>query len=428
MREEVELREKALLVGVDSSKEEDFAHTMEELGSLAEACNMQVVGIITQKMDVINKALYIGSGKVQEVKEYAEECEADIIIFDNVLSPSQIRNLDKELDRPILDRTALILEIFSQRAQTREAKLQVETAKLQYYLPRLTGMGHALSRQGGTSGSMSSRGAGEKKIELDRRKIEKRISELKRELEEVAKDRQTQRKRRELSRTPQVALVGYTNAGKSTIMNRLVEKYGAKPEKQVLEQDMLFATLDTSVRLIEAENNISFFLSDTVGFIHKLPHGLVKAFRSTLEEVRHADLLVQVIDYSDQNYRNHLEVTADTLKELEAGDIPMIYVYNKAELCRNDLPYIRGNQIFMSARTGAGLDNLIEMIQNMVYADHIDSTFLIPYEKGGVTSYFMDHATVFSQDYEESGVRLHVNCHRQDAEKYKEYKVGELYG
>ncbi|MCQ2754897.1 MAG: GTPase HflX, partial [bacterium] len=327
---EIEL-ENVIIVGVDCGEVDDFNHSMNELKALAEACNKNVVGCITQKMEGVNKAFYIGSGKVEEVKEMAQHFGAGEIIFDNTLTPSQIRNLGREIELPILDRNNLILDIFAIRAKTKEAKLQVETARLQYMLPRLVGMHEALSRQGGASGSMSNKGTGEKKLELDRRKIEHRISELGKELNEIAGNRMTQRKRRSESAIPQVSLVGYTNAGKSTIMNRLIEKYGSAENKMVFEKDMLFATLETSVRHIETGDHKSFFLADTVGFIHRLPHGLVKAFQSTLEEVKYADLLIQVVDYSDDNYKQHMEVTAETLKELGAGDIPQIIVYNKSD-------------------------------------------------------------------------------------------------
>lgn len=427
MKEEVferEEKERALLVGVDTGEEQDFERCMAELGSLAEACNMEVVGLITQKMEGPNKAYYIGTGKVAEVKEFAAECEADIVIFDNALSPSQIRNLQDAIDMPILDRTTLILDIFAIRAQTREAKLQVETARLQYLLPRLVGMHEALSRQGGASGSMSNKGTGEKKLELDRRKIEHRISELKRELEAVERDRHTQRKKRRNSRIPQVALVGYTNAGKSTILNQMVEQFTGNEEKKVLQKDMLFATLETAVRSIETGDNKPFFLVDTVGFIHKLPHGLVKAFHSTLEEVQYADLLVQIVDFSDEQYRQQMEVTKQTLDELGAGNIPMIYVYNKADKAGMEaLPKVTGHQIYMSAVNGVGIPELAELIKSKVYADHINCTFVIPYSKGGVASYFMENATVLEQSYEADGIKLTVNCHKQDVEKYREYLV-----
>lgn len=426
MREENEeiLQEKVLLVGVDTGEEDDFERSMEELKSLAEACNKQVVGIITQKMESVNKALYIGTGKTGEVKEFAAECEAQEIVFDNALSPSQIRNLGRELELPILDRTNLILDIFAIRAQTREAKLQVETARLQYMLPRLVGMHEALSRQGGASGSMSNKGTGEKKLELDRRKIEHRISELKNELEEIARSRVTQRKRRSMSRIPQVALVGYTNAGKSTVLNHMVNRYGECPQKTVMEKDMLFATLETSVRSIETGDHKPFFLVDTVGFIHKLPHGLIKAFQSTLEEVRYADLLVQVVDFSDENYRQQMEVTAQTLKELDAGDIPMIIVYNKADKCHMDeLPKVRGNQIYMSASKDMGIKELTDLIKSIVYADNVDCFFLIPYDRGSDASWLMENGTVLEKEYREDGLWLHINCRSQDAAKYDIFKT-----
>jgi len=427
MREEILGRElpAALLVGVDTGEVRDFDRSMQELKSLAEAAERRVVGIITQRLEAVNKALYIGSGKVEEVKEFAMECGAEEVIFDNTLSPSQVRNLGRELDLPVFDRTNLILDIFALRAQTREAKLQVETARLQYMLPRLVGLHEALSRQGGASGSMSNKGTGEKKLELDRRKIEHRITELKKELEEVSKSRETQRKRRSSSRIPQVALVGYTNAGKSTVLNHMLSRFGESPEKKVLEKDMLFATLETSVRTIDTGDNKPFFLVDTVGFIDRLPHGLVKAFRSTLEEVKYADLLLHVVDFSDENYRQQMEVTEQTLKELEAGDIPRIVVYNKADKGRlaEQLPMVRESQIYMSAVNDVGIPELAELVKGTVYAGCADHNFLIPYTEGAVASYFMENATVLETEYVAEGIRIRVNCHMQDAEKYRRYLV-----
>lgn len=417
--------EKALLVGVDLS-EEDFESSMQELQSLAKACQMQPVGIMTQRLQTVNKALYVGSGKVVEIREFAEETEADIIIFDNALSPSQLKNLQKELHRPILDRTALILDIFSKRARTREAKLQVETARLQYLLPRLAGMHEALTRQGGTSGSMSSRGAGEKKLELDRRHIEHRMHELRKELENISRERQTQRKRRQESTIPKVALVGYTNAGKSTILNAMVDKYVKDEEKKVLEKDMLFATLETTVRRIAPEDNQDFLLSDTVGFIHKLPHGLVKAFRSTLEEVKEADLLLHVIDCSDENYRHHMQVTEETLRELEAGGIPVIYVFNKADLCQEpmEIPKVVGeHKIYLSAKEEKSIEALTGLIVKTVYQSRRTAEFLIPYSQGTTVSYLMEHAMVKEADYREEGVYLSVVCDKADEERLGKYKV-----
>lgn len=413
---------KVLLVGVDTGENADFDHSMEELKSLAEAAYKQVAGIVLQRMETVNKAFYIGTGKVEEVREYAARCEAEEIIFDNALSPSQVRNLEKELKLTILDRTNLILDIFAIRAKTKEAKLQVESAKLQYMLPRLTGMRENLSRQAGTGGSMSNKGAGETKLELDRRKIEHRIAMLRKELETMAQNRETTRKKRGRSGIPQVALVGYTNAGKSTILNRMVELWGVKNEekaKTVLEKDMLFATLDTNVRSIHTGDNKPFFLVDTVGFIDKLPHGLIKAFRSTLEEVKYADLIVQVVDFSDEHYRQHMEVTAETLRDLGAGDIPKIVVYNKVDKCRTEkIPYRKERQLYMAAAAGCGLQELTELIKECVYADRVNMEFMIPYDKGNLLSYFRENATVLSQEFCEEGVRLFVNCHKGDADKY----------
>jgi GTP-binding protein HflX len=422
MREEERIQKRVLLVGVDTGEEQDFEHSMDELKSLAEAADKKPVGVIVQRMESVNKALYIGSGKVGEVREYAGMCEAEEVIFDNALSPSQIRNLARELELTVIDRTNLILDIFAIRARTREAKLQVEMARLQYMLPRLVGMRENLSRQGGTGGSMSNKGAGETKLELDRRKIEHRLSELKKELETVSKNRETMRKRRKSSRVPQVALVGYTNAGKSTIMNRMVELYGENDEKLVLEKDMLFATLETNVRHIHTGDNKPFFLSDTVGFIHKLPHGLIKAFQSTLEEVRYADLLVQVVDFSDEHYREQMQVTEETLAELGAGGIPQIIVCNKADKCEMEqLPQINGDRIYMAAVQNSSIVELAEMIKERVYADLVDAKFLIPYEKGAVASYLMENAVVREKDFCEEGILLKVNCYKSDADKYMRY-------
>lgn len=422
-----ESRERVLLVCVDDgTRKEDFDSSIEELKSLAKACYMEPVGVVTQKLEGINKGLYIGTGKVKEVKEAVSLLEAVLVIFDDTLTPSQLRNLQEELGVPILDRTSLILDIFETRARTREAKLQVESAKLKYLLPRLVGMHKALTRQGGTSGSMSSRGAGEKKLELDRRRIEHRISELSRELEEVVKERQVQRKKRLEAREPLVALVGYTNAGKSTIMNGMIELYGMDQEKKVLEKDMLFATLDTTVRHIRTGNNKDFLLSDTVGFLHRLPHSLIKAFHSTLEEVLNADLLLQVVDYSDSLYREQMDTTWQALKELGTGGIPMITVFNKADRLEEPVGYpkiVGEDKIYLSAKEPESLALLTKMILDKIYAEYTLAEFLIPYEKGQIASYFMEHSHMVCQEYGEKGIRITTKCHMADKDKYKIYLI-----
>lgn len=421
--------ERALIVGVNINGEKKssaaFGLAMDEMVSLVKACDMQPVGRIEQNMERANTATYIGAGKVQEVRETAAQLEADLVVFDNGLSPIQLRNLQRELDCPVIDRTTLILEIFSTRAQTREAKLQVEVARLQYMLPRLVGLHAALSRQGGASGAMSNKGAGEKKLELDRRRLEQRLTRMKRELEDISGERRTQRKKRAESGLPRVTLVGYTNAGKSTVMNMLLSAYVDKEEKRVLEKDMLFATLDTTVRRIAPPDKNAFLLSDTVGFISNLPHSLVKAFRSTLEEVKEADLLLQIIDYSDENHREHMRVTADTLRELGAGNVPMLYVYNKADLCgMGTFATVQGDdKIYMSAKSQNGIDALLTLITGKLSGGYRDCKLLLPYQRGDLVSYLKENAVVFATEYREEGVYLEANVTVKDTGKLQAYLV-----
>lgn len=435
--------EKAFLVGVNLNDGEDYLLSLEELDALAQACDMEVVGIAEQTLPEVHKAYYIGTGKVDEVKEMAMDCGADVIIFDNSLSPMQLRNLQERLEKPVLDRSTLILDIFAGRARSREAKLQVEVARLQYMLPRLVGLHAALSRQGGGTGSLSNKGAGEKKLELDRRVLERRLTQLRRELKEVGEERQTQRKRRAGSGMPRVALVGYTNAGKSTLLNAMLDLYGSDEtdveEKKVMEKDMLFATLDTTVRKIAADNHHAFLLSDTVGFIHKLPHNLVEAFHSTLEEAKEASLLLQVVDYSDPHYKEQIAVTNQTLWELGADGIPMIYVYNKADLVSPDkipgmagaepeqvtaaLPQVTENSIYLSAKERIGMEELIGLIEKKLAGGYLECTLLIPYTDGRVVSYLNENGVVSRTEYLEEGVKMWVNCRMEDYYFYQKYHV-----
>ncbi len=416
--------EKAFLVGVDLNDGTNFDLSMKELKSLAEACEMEVVGFSTQALEKTINATYIGSGKVEEVKNAAKTLEADIVIFDNSLTPIQLRNLQDEIEMPVMDRTSLILEIFATRAKTKEAKLQVEVARLQYMLPRLVGLHDALSRQGGGSGAMSNKGAGETKLELDRRRLEHRLTSMKKELEEISGERKIQRQKRAQSNIPRVALVGYTNAGKSTIMNRLLALNEADEEKQVFEKNMLFATLDTTVRRIDLPDRNPFLLSDTVGFISQLPHSLVKAFRSTLEEATEADLLVQVVDYSDENHKDYIEVTLQTLKELDATDIPMITVFNKADKTGMEEAAIQGDdKIYMSAKNPDHLQKLIDLIEGKLSGGYEECTFLFPYKRGDLVSYMNEQAVVHSTEYLGNGVKIVATVKKQDAAKYAEYKV-----
>lgn len=423
--EEKEL--KAVLVGLNTGNESEMEDSMEELKNLAEALNMKVVLTAIQTLDHPVASTYIGSGKAEEVSNACETLEADYCIFEDTLSPAQLKNLQKIIKVKIMDRTGLILEIFSRRAQTREAKLQVESANLSYMLPRLIGMWEAIGRQGGASGSKSSKGIGETQLELDRRWIKKRQMQLRKELEEVEHDRSVQRARREKSQLPLVALVGYTNAGKSTIMNRFVAKTEGGEEKKVFEKDMLFATLDTSVRRIATGDRKDFLLSDTVGFVNKLPHSLVKAFRSTLDEIKYADLLVEVVDYSDEKCDEQMRVTLETLKELGAEKIPIIHVMNKADKCDNNVkyPHIKDDKIFMSALDESGINDLLSMIRERVYGSNRVVEFLIPYDKGAVVSELNEKASIIEQDYRSEGTYIKADVTSEIAGRYQMYMLNE---
>lgn len=417
-----ELLQRAVLVGVNLGNEDDFAYSMEELTNLAEACDVEVIGQVTQNLQRVNPSHYIGKGKIEEVAAYVNEVDANMVIFNDELSPSQIRNLEADLDCKVIDRTILILDIFAQRAKTKEAQLQVEVAHLQYMMPRLIGLRESLGRQSGGVGTKN-KGVGEKKLELDRRKIEEQISVLNKDLEALVAQRQTQRKQRKKNKIPVVALVGYTNAGKSTTMNAMLEIYNGTEEKQVFEKDMLFATLETSVRNIDLPDNKSFLLTDTVGFVSKLPHHLVKAFRSTLEEVAEADLLVHVVDYANPNYEQLIDITNETLKKIGVENIPTIYAYNKSDMVDVEIPKVQEDRVYLSAKKHIGMEELVEMIRSHIYKEYTKCEMLIPYDQGQVVSYFNNHAHVLSTSYENEGTKLEVECKTSDYEKYKCFAI-----
>lgn len=415
------MERKGIVVGININNENGFEESMVELKNLCMACDIEVIGELIQNSKQINKAHYIGSGKLDELKSVVNSEEVDIVIFNNELSSSQLRNIEKAIECEVIDRTALILSIFAERAKTKEAKLQVEVARLQYLLPRLIGANENLGRQSGGVGTKN-KGTGEKKLELDRRKIEAKIVALNRELEELKHQRKTQRNLRRKSSVPQIALVGYTNAGKSSIMNSMIDIFKDSEEKKVFEKDMLFATLETSIRSIKLDDNKKILLSDTVGFVSNLPHNLIKAFRSTLEEVCQADLLLHVVDISNPDYKHHLKVTNETLKEIGAESVPMIYVYNKIDLVNDYL--IEKNGVFISAKKNLGIDKLVETIATKVFNNYINCNMFIPYDKGNLLSYLNDNARVINRKYRNDGTELSIECSNIDYEKYKEYVIG----
>ena len=397
-----EVRDKVVLVGLNSpvlKKEENADEdTMEELSALVETAGGETVGIVLQNRPAPDPRTFIGEGKAAEVQLYCENTGATMVIFDNDLSPSQMRVLTELLGVQVLARCGLILDIFAQRAKTKEGRLQVELAQYQYLLPRLTGMWTHLERQAGTSGRgpIGSKGPGETQLETDRRHIRRKIDKLRADLEEVRRVRATQRQRRQKNEIPVVAIVGYTNAGKSTLLNHLT---GA----DIPANDRLFDTLDTTSRLLTVSDTLDVVISDTVGFIRKLPHQLVEAFKATLEELEYADLLLHVIDVSNPEWQQQAQVVENLILELGAGELPRIDVFNKCDCIPAGEIMPHGRDICaISARTGEGVDELLKMIGERLDAGSRRVTLHIPYDKGGVLDQLYREAKVEDVAYGET--------------------------
>jgi len=417
--------ESVIIAGLNNSQT-SFEYSMNELAELVKANNMEVKDKLVQNLDRPNAATYFGKGKVEELAEAARAADVHTIVTNDELSPSQIRNLEAATGARLLDRTALILEIFAKRAQSKEAKLQVEIAQLKYRLPRLrTSANQSLDQQTGAGGgSFTNRGSGETKLEMNRRTIENSIAHLRGELDEINKSAVTRRQQRIKNEMPMVALVGYTNAGKSTVMNGLVRNYGVDEDKQVFEKDMLFATLDTSVRRLTLSDQKEFLLSDTVGFVSKLPHNLVESFKSTLAEASQADLLLQVIDYSDPHHQEMMKTTADTLEAIGIKDIPMINIFNKADKMEISYPTMEGeNQIIMSAIQPESLDMLTDLIKKVIFKDFVTTTLLIPFTEGNVVAYLNEKANVINTDYVANGTQIEVELSTNDYKRYAKYEL-----
>lgn len=421
----MEEKQKVLLVGVNLNDEFYFFKSMSELEELVKSCQMLPIGSVVQNLKEINSAFYVGSGKLEEIKDKINELHPDLVVFNNELSPSQLKNLELKLDIQILDRTSIILNIFALRAKTNEAKMQVEISKLRYMLPRLSGLHLSLGRQGGGSG-FSNKGSGEKQIELDRRIIEDRISKLNKELSEIETRRNIQRRKRSDSEIPLVSLVGYTNAGKSTLLNTLVDLSLSDESKKVYEEDMLFATLETSIRKIKIKDGKEFLLSDTVGFIRELPHMLIKAFRSTLDEVKNSDLLLHVVDFSNEEYEENIRVTNSTLKEIGADNIPVIYVFNKCDEVNDiKLPYVDGNKVYISAKNNIGINELINVISNNIFKEYVTCKMEIPFKRGDIVSYLKEKYDFISTQYTNDGTLIEICLNKKDYGKYKNYIIEE---
>lgn len=422
--------EKALLVGLNITTnvkkvdDIDINESMEELKELAKAAGAEVVGSIIQNRPAREAAFYIGKGKVEEIRAYCESLDATVVIFNDELSGAQIRNIEELVQRKVIDRTTLILDIFAQRALSKEGKLQVELAQLKYRMPRLYGMGGEMSRTGAGIGT---RGPGEQKLEVDKRHILNKMADIRQELRDVKKNRDTQRAQRLKSNIPIVALVGYTNAGKSTLLNELIKTHkDYSVEKEVLSKDMLFATLDVTLRKALLPNKREFLVVDTVGFVSKLPHDLVEAFKATLEEVHYADLIVHVVDATNDSFEIQESTTKNVLKELDANDKPTIMAYNKIDRLDLDIyPKNQENTVYISAKQGINMDKLIDMIQNALMENTYKVNLLLPYDKGDVFNKLKNKYNIEKFEYVENGIELTVDLDEEDYNMYKSYIINE---
>ncbi len=405
--------DRALLVSVDTG-DFDAESSLSELFELTESAGAEPVASISQKLERPDTATCVGSGKLIEIKEFCEAEEIDLIIFDCELTPTQIRNIEAETDVRVVDRTTLILDIFSQRARSKEGKLQVELAQLKYALPRLTGKGIALSRLGGGIGT---RGPGETKLETDKRHIRRRMETVKAQLKEVENHRNELRRRREKNSVITVAIVGYTNAGKSTLMNYLTEA-------GVLAEDKLFATLDPTSRSLKLPQGVTVMLIDTVGFVRRLPHHLVEAFKSTLEEAAKADIILNVCDASDEEAALHLEVTRDILKELGCGETPIISVLNKCDLLESqtiDIDF--GTSVKISAKTGEGIEKLLVAIEDNLPVRVKKVKMLVPFSKASLIAEIRQTATLLSEEYTAEGILAEAIIDEKFWHKVRDYAL-----
>lgn len=398
-----ERRQKAVIAGVDTGSYDLFA-SLDELAELADTAGADVIGRFTQNRDGIDNATYIGGGKLQEIKEFIEKSGADLLIFDDELTGSQFRNIEEIVDVRVIDRTTLILDIFAQRAKSSEGKLQVELAQQKYRLPRLIGLGKSLSRLGGGIGT---RGPGETKLESDRRHIRRRINALEQELETLGKRRARVRERRSKLSVPTIAIVGYTNVGKSTLLNLLTDA-------GVYTQNQLFATLDPTAREIVLPDGQHAVIIDTVGLIQRLPHQLVEAFKSTLEEAASADVILNVCDAADPMAKQQIEVTKTLLGELGCGDTPVITVYNKADLL-DDVPepLKESRAVYISAKENKGVDRLMEAIADALSGSMKEVWLLIPYDQGSLLNHIRQQGKVYAECFEEAGVSIHALVERK---------------
>ena len=404
-----DIEEKVILVGVSEQDGDDAEDSVEELKELVKTAGAAVVGTLIQKREKIHPGTYVGTGKVAEIEELIAQTGATGIVCDDELSPAQLKNLEMMLDTKVMDRTLIILDIFAARATTSEGKIQVELAQLKYRMSRLTGLGRSMSRLGGGIGT---RGPGEKKLEIDRRLINDRIAQLNRELKEVKRHREITRAKREKNQMPVVAIVGYTNAGKSTLLNHLTDA-------EVLEEDKLFATLDPTTRVLELPGHQEVLLTDTVGFIRKLPHHLIQAFRSTLEEARYADYIFHVVDASNPQREKQMHITYETLDDLEVKDKTIVTLFNKQDLRTDDEPlhdFRADYTLNISAGKNEGLDELKELLAEILRENKVYIERVVPYDKAGIIQLIRKQGELIAEEYVAEGIAI------------KAYVPMEVYG
>jgi GTP-binding protein HflX len=424
MYETEQQREKAVLIAVEDERHEDADGCLNELELLADTAGADTVGKLVQRREAVHPGHYLGKGKMDELKALVTAAGADSVIADDELTAAQQRNMSQMLGVPVLDRTLVILDIFAARASSAEGRAQVELAQLRYRQSHLTGLGTQLSRQAGGGGfhggGIGTRGPGEKKLETDRRHIRSRVDQLNRELKDIREGRATLRKRRLKNGVPVAALVGYTNAGKSTLMNALT---GAG----VLAEDKLFATLDTTTRkavIPTGDTSTEVLFTDTVGFIHKLPHQLIQAFRATLEELAYADVLLHVVDYSATNYGDQIRVVLETVKELGCGDKPIITVFNKTDLLTDaPVPASNGRTAYISARTGEGLPDMLQSLTELLKSMRTKISLLIPYSQGKLVNTLHQYGEIIMEEHRPEGTYIEAYADSQTAGRLEEFIV-----
>ncbi len=411
---------KAILVGINRYKGNKLKIYMDELAALADTLNIETTARFTQDITQATAPYRIGRGKVEEISTHIQNNPVDLVLFNDELTSSQIRNLEEIFNIPVVDRTLLILDIFSKRAKTKEAMLQVEVAHLKYLLPRLKSMTASFERQ---QGGIGSRGPGEKKIELSRRKIESDIVRKEKQLKQIVTIRQTNRRYRQKSPIKTVAIVGYTNAGKSTLMNTLLASSKTTDDHTVNVKDQLFATLETTSRRIELNNSKPFILTDTIGFISNLPHDLIDSFKSTLEEIKEADLLLHVIDFSNPDYLEQITTTQSVLKQLDADHIETLYVFNKIDLTEETLPHGFNPAVKVSLKNQKNIDSLIDTLTNLLSQNDKTITYKIPYSAGEVINVLNEHSHIIETTHDNDGTIIKARVSSAIRHNYKQYEI-----